>query len=417
MKKLSNEEKKIYNCISKMKKEKNDYFYDFGYNCFGPLLYGYCTWILNNLKDKKIEKVYFLSRDGYIMKKAFDIINYTNIKTYYLEVSRRSLRVPCLYLKNSFSDICNCLPDSKLISIIAFFETIGLDIENYNDELKKYGYNKLSVFENKHILNDKKLRDLYNSILIKDVKKNSKIEYDNLIEYLKYNDVKGKFAIVDIGWAGSMQRYLNETLDSLNIKHSIYGYYIGVADYYTKNMREGINANMYGYLFDYKNKVNQTDYRKPFVGLFESLFLEQNGSVKNYQRKKNKIIAVRDKYEYIVNGKETEEVAIVGCIQEGAINFISDNITNRQIIENATPYTLFYDLYRVGVKPTYYEAKIFGDFKFYDNGICTYLAKKNNKKSLKNDFLSSRWKIGFLKRLFVIKLPYEAIFNKLYKFK
>ena len=46
-----------------------------------------------------IDKVYFFSRDGYLMKQAFDLLykENTDIKTYYLEVSRRSLRVPILW--------------------------------------------------------------------------------------------------------------------------------------------------------------------------------------------------------------------------------------------------------------------------------------------------------------------------------
>ena len=39
-----------------------------------------------------IKKVYFFSRDGLIMKKAFDLL-FQDVDTYYLEVSRRSLRV------------------------------------------------------------------------------------------------------------------------------------------------------------------------------------------------------------------------------------------------------------------------------------------------------------------------------------
>ena len=60
----------------------------------------------------------------------------------------------------------------------------------------------------------------------------------------------------------------------------------GVADYYKRNMNDG-KLSLHGYLFDFYNNVNSVDKRSPFVGLYETLFLEQKGSVKNYIRDKN----------------------------------------------------------------------------------------------------------------------------------
>lgn len=44
-------------------------------------------------------------------------------------------------------------------------------------------------------------------------------------------------------------------------------------------MNDG-KLSLHGYLFDFYNNVNSVDKRSPFVGLYETLFLEQKGSVK-----------------------------------------------------------------------------------------------------------------------------------------
>ena len=414
--KLSKLEKKDYNKCNKLKKYTDDYFYDFGYNSFGKFLLGYSNWITKKLYEFEIDKVFFLSRDGYIMKKAFDLFNYNGIDTHYLEVSRRSLRIPFLYKHNSFNDVINCLPNTKLISIDVFFETIGLKKKKYRNLLEKYSLLGDMSFDSKKIKNISLLKKFYEEVLINDVVKNSKEEYENLVKYLKQEKVFGKFAIVDIGWSGSMQRYLCSTLNELNIENNIYGFYIGVADYYINNYKINNTLKMYGYLFDFKNSRKSIDYRKPFVGLFETLFLEQDGSVEKYVSINNKIISKRMNYEYKKDNNYTKEFLNLKKIQKGALDFIKSNYLTLNTVE-IPPFVLFYDIYILGINPSLKDVKIFGDFQFEDNGKISYLAKRNRNVKFKEDFLSSRWKIGFLKREFLLKLDYGKIIDLLYRFK
>ena len=67
---------------------------------------------------------------------------------------------------------------------------------------------------------------------------------------------------------------------------------------------------------------------------------------------------------------------------------------------------------------------MFADFRFFDEGETLYLAKPKSVfyyifhgGNLKRDFLSSRWKIGFMKRLFKISLPYEEMYRAMLKYK
>lgn len=402
-----------------------DYFYKFGYERFGPFLYFYSKWLLETANENKINKIYFFSRDGWIMKKIFDSINKDKkIESFYLEVSRRSLRVPILWLNPDIRSIVDMLSSSKILYLKSFFEDIGLDINDYLDLIDEFGFNKNTFFEAKEILSNQNFVDLYEKIK-PDMINNSKAEYKNLVDYIKQNDLCGKFMIVDIGWAGSMQRYLKSTLDLLKIKNEIIGCYVGIADYYKKNIINGNDLNMFGYLFDFKNNKNDLDKRRSFVGLFETLFLEQGGSVKKYYKKDNLIKAERFKYEYIQNGKPTIELSSVEKIQNGALDFslnfsLCDNLTSLSLSAN----DVFTGIERIGTKPCLKDVKQFGDFKFLDEGIVSYLAKPRsifyysfNISKLKLDFITSRWKVGFLKRLFKIHISYDKIYKFLLKYK
>lgn len=186
---------------------------------------------------------------------------------------------------------------SKLVPLSTIFDGVGLDINNYVELIEEYGFDLKTSFDRKQILKDQKLAAMY-ARLGADIEKVSRAEYELLVGYIKQNNLSGKFAIVDIGWSGGMQRYLSETLDMLKIDHSIKGYYIGVADYYKRNIEVVPDLDLNGYLFDFLHDDHAIDKRSAFVGLFETLFLEQGGSVKNYWNDNGVIKANRLPYEY-----------------------------------------------------------------------------------------------------------------------
>lgn len=398
--------------------DQSDY-YCFGYEKFGMFLWGYSKWLHESIKGSDINDVYFFSRDGLIMKKAFDTL-YNDVQTHYLEVSRRSLRVPVLWINHDFDYVINMISPSKLISLATIFDGVGLDINNYVELIRKYDFDLDTTFDRKKILKDKKLRNLY-SELNYDIESVSRQEYDILVKYIRQNKLSGNFAIVDIGWSGGMQRYLIEVLNQLGIESQIKGFYIGVADYYKRNTEVIPSLNLNGYLFDFLHDKNAIDKRSAFVGLFETLFLEQDGSVKNYKYEDGRVISNRLPYEYLENGKPTFEYRCVMEIQKGALDFIQ-RFGNKNVSLSADE--LYEGLSETGLKPKKKDIDMFANFRFFDEGEIRYLAKPQklffyltHVKLLKKDFLSSRWKIGFMKRLFKINLPYERIYKIMVRYK
>lgn len=394
-------------------------YYRFGYEKFGMFLWGYSKWLHKSVKDSDIKDVYFFSRDGLIMKKAFDAL-YNDVQTHYLEVSRRSLRVPILWMNYELSHVINMISPSKLVSLTTIFDGVGLDINNYRSLIEKYGFTAETTFDRKELLGNKNLNRLY-SELGTDIEAVSKKEYELLVKYIDQNHLSGKFAIVDIGWSGGMQRYLIETLNKLGIDASIKGYYIGVADYYKRNIEVVPNLDLNGYLFDFLHDKNAKDKRSAFVGLFETLFLEQGGSVKNYRVENENVTANRLPYEYLGNGKPTFEYRNVMDIQRGALDFIK-RFGDMDL--NVSADTLYEGLSETGLKPKKEDIDMFADFRFFDEGETLYLAKPKSVfyyifhvGNLKRDFLSSRWKIGFMKRLSKISLPYEEMYRAMLKYK
>lgn len=399
-----------------------DKYYEFGEKCLGPLLLGYSKWLLENFRKEDIHKVYFFSRDGYLMKQAFDMLpgSKIKIKTFYLEVSRRSLRVPILWKDYSLENLLTMLTPSMLIPIASVFDAVGLDISDYLPLLYKYGFDRNSVIYRKDFLNNKQLKDLY-SELSDDIKNVSLAEYSNLKEYLKEREIGGKFAIVDIGWSGGMQRFLQTTLNEMGINAEIYGYYTGIAKYYKRNISDGFVLNMYGYLFDFLHNPSDKDCRNCFVGLYEMLFLENKGSVEKYVRNGHgQIEALRYPYEYMVNGKLLPEVEYIKSTQKGALDYVKEHQPDS--IDCIDKLLLCGKLLSEGQNPSFKSIKLFADFRFFDEGEYYKLASPRSlwfyllhPSDFKIDFLKSRWKTAFIKRLLVVPLPYYNIYKLLKK--
>lgn len=413
------EENIVNSFINNTIPQNADEYYRFGYEKLGMFLWGYSKWLHDSVESAEIENIYFFSRDGLIMKRAFDSI-YTDVNTYYLEVSRRALRVPMLWMNHEFEHVLDMISPSKLVSLATIFDGVGLNIENYKNLIKKYGFKLATCFDRNELLRNKKLREMYHQ-LESDIEKVSRKEYELLVKYIKQNNLKGKFAIVDIGWSGGMQRYLCEILDMLCIDYQIKGYYIGVADYYKRNQSVVPSLDLNGYLFDFSHDKKAIDKRSPFVGLFETLFLEQDGSVKNYIETNGVIKGNRLDYEYVQNGEPTHELKCVQRIQVGALDFVK-RFGNKNIHLPAT--ILFKGIEETGLRPTKKDLKLFADFRFFDEGETHCLANPKSLfiyalhiKEFKKDFLLSRWKIGFMKRMMKLNLPYENMYRYMLRFK
>lgn len=397
--------------------DKSDIYYRFGFEKFGPLVYGYTTWLFEQIKQHDIDQVLFFARDGYILKRAYETLGYAQyVPCEYFEASRRSIRVPFYTKEMDYQDMVNSLTVPSLTNVTQILDSWGLDANNYLKILDSIGIKKDDVFLKDGLLENEKIHNLYNLIRI-DIQNNSKKELILLNKYLEKFDFNKKTAIVDIGWGGSMQKYLEIILNRKKIPFHIIGFYMGLTKKSKDNLSKG---TAYGYLFDSLNN-DDSDLERPFVGLFETLFLEQKGSVKNYiVTNKGDIEANRYEYEY----ENSREEIFVSNIQDGAIDFIKqfdDSILSKYI--EFSSEIMFSYLQSTGLFPNHLDIDMFGSFDFFNNGTKVQLANPkpiwkyiSNIKLLKKDLYDSQWKVGFLKDLFKIKMDYNNIYEFINKY-
>ncbi len=372
-----------------------DYYYNFGYKNLGPLLVGLSKWLNKNIVEEKIEKIYFLSRDGNIMKKAYDIL--FKQRTYYIYASRRSLIVPSLWKAKNNNELFSMMNLPKVIVLKHLIERLGYTIKN-NDEVSKFGLNSEKEYNVDYLLKNQGFNSYIDSIK-DEINDNSKREFNNLKKYLNKNDFSGKVAIVDIGWYGSMQKALERLFDV-----NILGYYVGI-----HSRRKTQTENMHGFIFE-TNKNECLDNDELLINsIVEFIFSTFHGSTKRFTDK-----GEAELYEYEYDN--TDEKEFLKKIQNGAIDFVK-KINDLNIVDflNLNEIESSKRLFNTCLHPSREDSYMLGKLNMLDNGIFKIGTEKNivyylfHPKLFFHNFKKSTWKIGFLKKVFIIPCNYYKI--------
>lgn len=199
-----------------------------------PSLFSYVRWVLKRAEEKKIKKLYFIARDGYILHKlAIRLCEEMGIDICckYLCCSRYSLRIPSFHLMGEErNDLIFC-GGNRLTGKI-FLSRAGI---KYQDRLAVYGDISENSFDENKLLSHKQAAELAKKLIKSEcfnrfVDEISIKAYKNTIGYLRQEGLtQGEaFGIVDLGWTGTTAVSLAILLNSCQAEPKITGFYFGL---------------------------------------------------------------------------------------------------------------------------------------------------------------------------------------------
>jgi len=190
--------------------------FNIGYSLIGPLLVGLSQWLVENARRDGIDHLYFLAREGQLLKCVYDIWSegLKNLpRADYLILSRRTVSVPMI---KSFDHIL------KIARIKYFPNTISNFLyERYGIQLSAERWAQLSAqlqwhsnstveVDNQHI---EHLLPLLHA-LEKEIIAHAATEYGALKHYLGTMRLgeSDRQAVVDVGYSATIQGYLNRLI-------------------------------------------------------------------------------------------------------------------------------------------------------------------------------------------------------------
>lgn len=392
-------------------KNIENYFFQSGYEVEGPVLYGFVTWLQKELKKEKITKVYFLSRDGQIMQKAYNKLH-DQFPNDYMYASRKALIIPTIWMNPELQDIQHIMFWPRAGTIYSFLNKIGLVPEEFTGLFVNKGFDCKKKYVYSDLWRNDDFISIYNDFIKEKAMTNSKQAYDLLVLYLKQLHFSHKVAIVDIGWFGHMQAALQKVIEASRLPIELYGYYIGLRP--NSPLLESIHAK--GYLFDKNRNPQNSAKEASFNALVEALFTANHGTTKSYKWDGEKIAPVLEKWEYKEEILQNDYIYIKSA-QEGALTFVEDMLNESMHFNiEFNPKIAFFNWLQLGCHPSRKAANYFGNLHMLDDNLDFIARPKSgggyllNIGTLKKELLHSRWRVGFLTRLWGNKVPYYQLY-------
>lgn len=329
-----------------------------------PMLLDYVKWILQEAQARHITTLYFLARDGYVLRELAEKVcakNHISIRCRYLYCSRASLRMPSYHLIGEEAYELLFLYGFH-ITAGTFFERAGIDENHQKMIFEEIGY------ENSDLLNRELTRresscladllrqnKMFNELLIQ----NSREAFAPAIRYLEQEEVfkQDTFAIVDSGWAGSMQRSFRQLLASKGFSGKIVGFYFGMFSD-QKSAEDG------EYLTWYFNKQRGLRQKAAFCNnVFECMLSAPHGMTTGYRVQQDRVIPVQAK----VPGKRQLEQ--INTQLQGILDGAEDLLCHGTVEFHArTAYKRTYTIVKeLMFDPSREIVSAFGSFLFCDD--------------------------------------------------
>lgn len=374
----------------------------FGKRHLGPFLYAYTSWLYEEIMAAKIQKVFFLARDGYLMEKSFRLFlkkKGKKIDTQYVYFSRKSVRQTLLWKCDSYQAGLEYMSTSKFVSLGELLEYWGFSEQERIEIAKQYKLELTEEFLTAGLRENANLSALYMHLKEQiDIK--SKKQDELLWKYVKQIGMKESCAIVDIGWHGKMQQYIELFFASHGRQLDCTGFYLGIQNVVS------VSGKMKGFLYDSRHSRLRKSVLV-FSGGYEKLFQSKEGSTYGYKEENGKVAPVFAPYEF---ANQPEEQNYIQAWQCAALGYVWEALGE----EREADMTLAMPLIHIGKYPKLKHVKLFS-FLYNDDGQKKFFVSQKSllqyrPKELIHALYNSGWKTGFMKSVFKLPLPYYFVY-------
>lgn len=325
-----------------------------------PALTSFVLWLLDLAVKRKIKRLYFLSRDGYLMYTAARIIcnkKKLPVECRYLYCSRFSLRVPLFHLDmdQALDYICargTEVTPEKVLKRSGLLEKEISDIFLHAEI--PFALNQTLSAADLCVLR-RKLADSPHFLTA--VENNSKKQFPALCGYFRQEGLLDEIpiGIVDSGWIGSIQKTIVEGCVALGKKRNIEGFYWGLYDLPENALKDKYHC----YYFSPEDRIVE----KTFFSncLFETVFSAPHGMTVMYERKKRYQPVLT---EYPVQRALFDE-KLKNLLEKYIHIFLEDLEVENMGIEAENARKTIKRLLKIFMcNPTLEEAAYFGNFVF-----------------------------------------------------
>ena len=159
---------------------------ELGFYVFGPVILAFFQWLVRRVREDKVSRLVFMARDGFFLKDDFDAylkLRHENIETCYVGISRQLAMTASAETECDIDRLIHMPYTGSVRELLEDRFDIKEAEINENNEIPKYM---------------SQIKDKVNSVRQK---------YKKYVENFSFSNSD---ALVDIGYYGNNQRYLNK---------------------------------------------------------------------------------------------------------------------------------------------------------------------------------------------------------------
>ena len=326
--------------------------YRVGFGVIGPYLVSFCQWLHVEKERKCIDKLAFVAREGYLIKKIYEIL-YPEDNCVYIRLNKNLLRLPSQKNACDLKDFIRSLPPRKSMK--------------WSDILTHFGIRGISQRE-KFFKENRDLFDLNVLVSMDDLKagtfnkelnviwsfqkENLREQTEYLLAYLKSNGFcDAKIGLVNNSMKGNGQFLLKKICQENDFPIKVHGLQFAAQ----KECRKKL-GNMVSVFYDYKSKKRILNaYFCSFCLVFEHMLFESSGTARSFAKQKDGSI------EVICDsmGKESENLPAKQKIQQFALKYASVYRENVRLLENRNNCDILLSFFKAPYKE---DAALIGNF-------------------------------------------------------
>lgn len=251
------------------------FHYRYGYSALGPIYAAFVMGAIETLKEQRIDRVFFIAREGKLFRRIFQIFASSFFEAG--EVPRESY----LYLSRMSTALASCcagithqqaiLPlfNPNQQGLISICKTYGLSREALESIARRHGFENFEA----------PIRDWWDENFLAlleaedfqaEVRKEAAPARALLEKYLAQ---EGYFsartvAMVDIGWNGTIQKFVQDALLERDATPYVHGLYLGFSQGIPYDFKP-LKSVVRGIFYQHSSRAPTEDVFQGFIELFE----------------------------------------------------------------------------------------------------------------------------------------------------
>ncbi|XZE51422.1 HAD family hydrolase [Planctomycetaceae bacterium SH139] len=268
-----------------------------GYSIAGPIMGAFVAWVLREAEARKMEKLFFLARDGFILKGMAHAFQRAgcghDAEFHYVHASRQSWRLSGMIAFDD-DDVRWALTSNKRTTLSAVANRLGIAW----DTLANACFGKTGATLGKDApLTASQVetirKELTRGALREKITKSAGVQADLLEEYLNGLGVFSNHtcSLVDLGWKGTTQDALSKVLRSRERMITLVGFYFGLVP----GAKKSQDSEKTSYVDSVDQGNLKSDQLHAAAMFLEALASAPHGSTISYARASDgKVVPVLD---------------------------------------------------------------------------------------------------------------------------